>query len=114
MYKAKIWRKAKNLREAKIWRRLKFARAKIWRKAKKLHETEIWRKAKNLHKAKIWRKAKFLGKVVHFAEKFSQKFFISLKMYIFAQKYCLKVVCKTDKAERLADKTEVALFMKNK
>ena len=36
---------------------------------------------------------------------------ISLKMYSFAQNYCLKVVCKT---ESVADKTEVTLFMKNK
>ena len=83
-------------------------KAKIRHKAENLHEAKIWRKAKNFHKAKI------LEKVAHFAEKFSQKFFISLKMYSFVQKYCLKVVCKTDKTESLADKTEVALFKKNK
>ena len=34
------------------------------------------------------------------------------KTFSFVQKYCLKVVCKTDKTESLADKTEVALLKK--
>ena len=107
MYEAKIGRKAKNLYEAKICTKQKFARSKNLAKAENLHEAKIWRKAKNLHEAKI------SEEITHFAEISSENFVISLKMYSFAQKYCLKVVCKTDKTESVADKTEVALF-KNK